>query len=450
METERECEYRFIYNTVRAYKRFEDDLKRELSEEKDDDDDIENERMKGYLIDKKYLNYWKKFTDYDSIKNKIYKKNYNNARSIIKQYRDNNYIKDYQSDASQKDYYSPFAFYKDIKMKGKQYFLVDENFWKLICFDNLMNEEGKTNYYIDKNKIIFSFGQRGKVEMETEDNILRDSKEMILRDVDNFEEQIREDDEEAHILEMKKLILLYAYEQDLKNKINNLKYSDNHFKDYYLISKEWMEQYKQYYHFDELSKLINQNPKIRNVLNNGYEEAKKYIEYVLSKINLTRKKPKDTFPEILKNENTFLSEGGNININNRDITFWKNFEIVNEELKDLLRTSEINQYDIERVSSAKGLITGGKIILDLSNDQNNEGNYALEIGTIRNNDMIFVDEYIFQYDNEVDKNNNLNFFKDKFYLFQKDELNFGINLKCNLISDNGDIYGTAFKIPPHE
>ena len=250
-------------------------------------------------------------------------------------------------------------------MKGKQYFLVDENFWKLICFDNLMNEEGKTNYYIDKNKIIFLFGQRGKVEMETEDNILRDNKEMSLKDVDNFEEQISEDDEKEHILEMKKLILLYAYELDLKNKINNLKYSDNHFKDYYLISKEWMEQYKQYYHFDELSKLINQNPKIRNVLNNGYEEAKKYIEYVRSKINLTRKKPKDTFPEILKNENTFLSEGGNININNRDITFWKNFEIVNEELKDLLRTSEINEYDIERVSSAKGLITGGKIILYL-------------------------------------------------------------------------------------
>ena len=141
METERECEYRFIYNTVRAYKRFEDDLKRELSEKKDDDD-IENERMKGYLIDKKYLNYWKKFTDYDSIKTKIYKKNYNNSRSIIKQNRDNNCIKDYQSDANQKEYYSPFVFYKDIKMNGKQYFLVDENFWKLICFDNLMNEEG--------------------------------------------------------------------------------------------------------------------------------------------------------------------------------------------------------------------------------------------------------------------------------------------------------------------
>ena len=449
METERECEYRFIYNTVRAYKRFEDDLKRELSEKKDDDD-IENERMKGYLIDKKYLNYWKKFTDYDSIKNKISKKNYNNARSIIKQNRDNNYIKDYQSDANQKEYNSPFVFYKDIKMNGKQYFLVDENFWKLICFDNLMNEEGKTNYYIDKNKIIFLFGQRGKVEMETEDNILRDNKEMSLKDVDNFEEQIREYNEEDHILEMKKLILLYAYEQDLKNKINNLKYSDNHFKDYYLISKEWMEKYKQYYHFDELSKLINQIPKIRNVLNNGYGEAKKHIEYVLSKINLTRKKPKDTFPEILKNENTFLSEGGKIKINNRDIIFWKNFEIVNEELKVLLTKSDINEYDFETVSAAKGLISGGKIILDLSNDQNNEGNYALEIGTIRNNDMLFVDEYIFQYDNEVDKNNNLNFFKDKFYLFQKDELNFGINLKCDLISDNGDVYGTAFKIPPHE
>ena len=54
----------------------------------------------------------------------------------------------------------------------------------------------------------------------------------------------------------------------------------------------------------------------------------------------------------------------------------------------------VNEYDIEGASSAEGLISGGKLILDLSNDQNNEGNYAFEIGFIRNNDMIFVDEYI--------------------------------------------------------
>jgi hypothetical protein len=44
----------------------------------------------------------------------------------------------------------------------------------------------------------------------------------------------------------------------------------------------------------------------------------------------------------------------------------------------------------------------------------------------------------------------LEFFKDKFYLFQKDELNFNMNLKCDLINDEGNVFGTAFKIPPHE
>ena len=448
---ESECEYRFVYNTVTAYKQFEDQLKMDLSEDKDDED-IESDKRQGYLIDKKYLNFWKKFTDYETIKNKIKNKNYNNAKKIIKKYRDNNYIKDYQSDTNQTVFYSPYAFYKDIKMKGQNYFLVDENFWKLICYNDVINEQGKTDYFLNQNKIIFSFGPRGKVEVETDDNILNSSKEMTLKDVDYFEEQSREDDEEeeAYIDEIKKLILLYAYEQELKNKINNLKYSDKRFKEYFLISKEWMDQYKKYYHFNELSELINKNPNLRNVLNKGYDEAKKYLNYSISKICLQRKKPKNSFPEILKNENTFLSEGRPIKINERDIMYWKNFEIVNQELKDHLKRSDINEYDIEGFSSAKGLISGGKIILDLSNDQNNSGNYALEIGTIRNNDMIFVDEYIFQYENEEDKNNNLNFFKDKFYLFQKDELNFGMNLKCDLISDNGDVYGTAFKIPPHE
>jgi len=48
---ESECEYRFVYNTVTAYKQFEDQLKMDLSEEKDDED-IESDKRQGYLIDK--------------------------------------------------------------------------------------------------------------------------------------------------------------------------------------------------------------------------------------------------------------------------------------------------------------------------------------------------------------------------------------------------------------
>ncbi|MBQ3952515.1 MAG: hypothetical protein II668_08160, partial [Oscillospiraceae bacterium] len=193
------------------------------------------------------------------------------------------------------------------------------------------------------------------------------------------------------------LILLYAYEQEIKNKINNLKFVDRNFKEYYLISKEWIEVYKRYYHYNELCNIINNKEDIRTLLNNGYENAKKNLEYIKTKLLVIRKKPKESFPQNLKDENTFLSEGSSVTVkNNSEVTFWKNFEIVNEELKNYLANSQENEYDIERASSAQGLITGGKLILDLSNDPNNEGVYALEIGNISNNDMIFKDEYIFQ------------------------------------------------------
>ena len=135
-----------------------------------------------------------------------------------------------------------------------------------------------------------------------------------------------------------------------------------------------MNEYKKYYHYDELSNLINQKPNLRNLLSNGYENAKKYLEYVIAKISLLRKKNKGTFPNNLKEENTFLSEGERVRVNNSEITYWKNFELVNEDLKKMLSNSIVNEYDIEGASSAQALISGGKLILDLSNDQNNEGN----------------------------------------------------------------------------
>ena len=449
---EEECVYTFIYKTVRAYKRFEDYLQEKLSENKSEDE-LENEIFAGYLIDYKYIIYWKKFTDYENIKNVIFNKNYRDAKRIIKRHRKNNHLREYQPDTNQIAYYSPQDLYKKIKMKGYQYALIDHNFWKLICYEDVINEEGKMRYFFDENKIIFTFASRGKLEIITDDNILRNSKEMFIKDIHYFQEQYNNDyneDDDLGLAELKKLILLYAYELEVKNKINNLKYEEKNFKNIFLISKDWIEEYKKYYHYKELTELLSNKQDLKNIVNKGYDNTKKYMPYILSKIALEKRKNKNLFPGILKNENTFLSEGDSIQINNNQINFWKKFEIVNEELKNLFSNSQENEYDFERVSSAKGLITGGKLILDLSNDQNNEGNIALEIGYIGNNDLIFVDEYIFLYDNEEAKNSHLNFFKDKFYLFQKDELNFNMNLKCDLISDEGMKFGTAFKIPSRE
>ena len=448
MSEQLEAENAFIYKTAKAYKTFEDFFQEEQNRPNEDEDE-DFHINEGYLIDKKYINYWKKFTDYEQIKDGILIGNKNKVMNIIRKNRSKNRLKEYQEDATQMKYYNPFSLYKSVKINGKSYALINKEFWKLICYDAGVDENGLIKYYFNDGRLILNFGAKGKLEIVTDDNIINETKEMFFKDTNNFGEDF--DDNEENDLQLKKLILLYAYEQEIKNKINNLKFVDRNFKEYYLISKEWIEGYKRYYHYNELCNIINNKEDIRTLLNNGYENAKKNLEYIKTKLLVVRKKPKESFPQNLKDENTFLSEGSSVTVkNNSEVTFWKNFEIVNEELKNFLANSQENEYDIERASSAKGLISGGKLILDLSNDPNNEGVYALEIGNISNNDMIFKDEYIFQYDNEDDKNSNLNFIKDKFYLFQRDELNFGMNLKCNLYNEDGFVYGTAFKIPPHE
>ena len=64
--------------------------------------------------------------------------------------------------------------------------------------------------------------------------------------------------------------------------------------------------------------------------------------------------------------------------------------------------------------------------------------------------MIYYDEFIFFYEDEESKNDNLSKFKNDYLKFQKENLNFGINLECELYSQNGYAYGIAYKIPPHE
>ena len=439
MVTEREaC---FVYKTVKAYKIYDEFIKEKLRSK-----NIDEDFNRGYLIEKKFLDFWKKFTDYNIIKNEIAYKDFKSAKFIINKYRSQNKIMldDYNEDASQYTFLSPVSFFQNLKTEKKQYYLIDQNFWKLICKDEGLDETGGMKYELDKGKIIFNFGNLGNLTIQTNDNLITGGKQINIQSIN------RDNEDEGEELELKKLLLLYAFEQEIKSKMNNLKYKGSRFKNYYLLSKEWILEYKNYYHYGELCEMIDNRSDLRNILNKGYNYAKSNINYALSQICMFRKKPKENFPEQLKVCNTFLSEGDKVKINeNSIISYWKNFELINQDLKDLFSSSEYHDYGFNEASSAIGLINKGKIILDLSNDQNNMGNFAFEIGVIDNNDMIFLDEYIFQYDNEMAKSKHFDFIKDKFYLFQKDDLNFDINLECDLLNEEGKKCGTAFKIPIH-
>ena len=68
-------------------------------------------------------------------------------------------------------------------------------------------------------------------------------------------------------------------------KINNLTYREIEFNNYYLISKEWILLYKKFYHYNEICKMIQKKDELKNLLNKGFESAKKNIRDVLKHIS---------------------------------------------------------------------------------------------------------------------------------------------------------------------
>ena len=428
----------FIYNTIQSYSKYQDYIEQKLQGKY-----VKNKIMFGYLISKDYISYWKKFSDFEDLKGTVLCSNYVDIRSVLYKYRKSNKYQQYQPDAQQIIFRTPEELNYAIKKEHKSFVLIDYEFWKLICTEKGLKERGGMKYSLDKNTITFYFNEFDYCSVITTDNIIDSSKEMKSTGFD----VVRQSDKEEK--ELEKLLLLYAYEQEMKMKINNLTYREIEFNNYYLISKEWILLYKKFYHYNEICKMIQKKDELKNLLNNGFDSAKKNIRDVLKHISF--KGTKKEFPEELKNNNTFLCEREEALIDKKySVSYWRNFELVNEELKNRFIFSEANDYAFENVSDARCLITCGKVIINLSRDEYNENNWACEIGTINNSDMLFNDEYIFKYDNEEAMFENLNFATQDFLAFQRDYLNMGADFECELISKDGSAYGIGYKIPPHD
>lgn len=442
----------FIYNTVNCYNLFQEYIEEKLCS----NDSNNNKIREGFLIKKNYYDYWRSFTDFDSIKNKIRNKSFNQAKPIILEYRRRNKLKKYQNDAEQYYFTSPKQLYNAIMEEGHSFVLIGKNCFQQICRDESLDEKGM-KYLLDNNKIIFVFNKLGNCEVTTYDNIIDNSKEININSPNetfkssfgNTTYSYNRNNKEQ--LELEKLLLLYAFEQEMKRKINDLTYQENNFQNYALISKDWINEYKRIYHYDEICSMVKRKDSLKALLDNGYSNAKKNLPLILQKIGFNRKYNQVNFPNELKDNNTFLTENGEVELSNGNkVKFWRDFEIVNEDLKNLFAKSEFHNYNFNNYSDAKCLIASGKVIINLSDiDSNSENEYSLEVGIINNMDMIYNDEFIFNYDDEEAENDNLEHFKKDFMKFQREYLLFEINLETELLSRNGTHYGIAFKIPPH-
>ena len=250
----------------------------------------------------------------------------------------------------------------------------------------------------------------------------------------------------SHInFQISKIILLYI--NDIHQAQNFSDFNNkNEFKDYFLINKKWIDKYKTYYEYKELSDELQNNTQIQNVLSSmkNNDNSENYIlsdkklslifkslpENIKNNFNKNDKefekfKEKDDF----KNEEKSSPFGAfNYNYNNtqKDLLFYDGFEIINSQLYDMLfakmemkggflnigkkKSSYLNNN--EPLVATKCMFYNNKIIINL-HDLNPDDKFRVEIGEFDNN-KIFKPECFLIYNNENSFKKHLNFIDNNF------------------------------------
>ena len=190
------------------------------------------------------------------------------------------------------------------------------------------------------------------------------------------------------------LLILYQYQQKFIEKtknliIENIRNHNNKVKEGFLINKNWLHDVK----YNEIKKIIDENEKLKTLLN-------KNISFDDSKLALYFNEIENLLKNIQSNENFYSEKEDIFILNNKTISIYNNFILVNEKLKNLfIKNFEIDNIIFEKVK----YINGDNKIFIINENQN-----SLLLGNISNNENTFKLEYIFEYNELIKLSNNLN------------------------------------------
>ena len=233
---------------------------------------------------------------------------------------------------------------------------------------------------------------------------------------------------------IKLFFILYLYNEEiLKTVKKDIK--ENGFCYYYLINKDWMQIYKEYYNYNEISSFLDEIKKLKEcsnlfstiislLNNNSNANYDKFLDVLIQNIpkNLLKSIEKRKMDQKIlinklkknESENNYFQINTNIYKTNKAKYFGEN-EIISKEFFDLfnqLETSELKESLNEKSSKIKCLIGENKIYIIL--DEYN----LLNIGYIQNN--IFKPTLLIYYYAFDDYNNFiLKLTKSKFEAFIK-------------------------------
>ena len=183
---------------------------------------------------------------------------------------------------------------------------------------------------------------------------------------------------------LKKLILIYGFSKDLYIKANNPiePLANVNFEEYYAINTDWLNKFKQFYNYEKFVSLMNNN---NNFNCKNYEDIKRNIKAIIDimkPFNIQQKGKE--FPNELNGKIFFIPNFENTNNN---IYYFKDFYIVNNELKE-----EICQDNENPIKPNYTLKNYMKLKFFIGNNSFYINNNDIGIGNI-NKDGRFISKY---------------------------------------------------------
>ena len=146
-----------------------------------------------------------------------------------------------------------------------------------------------------------------------------------------MDDQNYNNEEDEKTATIKSLILLYGFQKNFIKLMNSPIVDEFDFKKYYLINRNWIEEFKSLFKFEEISYILDNKKNKYNYTYNGFSKNIKKIIKDFATYSFQLQKF-----IVLNNTNDFYPEVKKINKNQNDLIYPTNFELVPEDLFNLL------------------------------------------------------------------------------------------------------------------
>ena len=270
--------------------------------------------------------------------------------------------------------------------------------------------------------------------------------------------------------EIRKIFLLYSNYYNLKKKLSS-KNNEKTFYKYYIVNKNWIKIYKDYYDWNNIYNILNKNPDINKLFDTIIEINNEITDRTLTMI--AKKIPKQIFDKFNESDKVFQKKYNNDEKklpstkkikyanNKKIISYFHDFELISSDIYEnlflnldkslsdesniILKNIKFWKKTLNQTEKVECIFDEGRILIKFMNRMKDTGDkYLIYLGKL-NEEYIFEPEYFLLYDNISLMNEYINqIIKNKGINNCYSLINSNVKNVIELI-DNNKIYGIAVK-----